>query len=98
MATDYDKPRTTNAEVSEDDSLGRLRPARDGGQDLLLDEDPDTADPIELPGADLSGEVLQAPILPKQVDEFICARCFLVEHKSRLASNVNGQLICTDCA
>lgn len=58
MATDYDKPRSTNAEVLEGDSLRFLRPDRVGGQDLLLDEDTDTADPIELPGADLSGEVL----------------------------------------
>ena len=87
MVTDYDKPRS-KPEASEHDSLTVLRPARDGGQDLLLEEDTDIADPIDLPGADPSGEVLQSRVLPQQADEFICTRCFLVEHKSRRLSRV----------
>ncbi|WP_085243278.1 DUF4193 domain-containing protein [Mycobacterium europaeum] len=97
MATDYDTPRS-NPEAPEEDSLNALRPARDLGQDSLLDEDIDTADPVELPGADLSGEVLQTQVLPPQVDEFICTRCFLVQHKNRLASNIAAQPICAECA
>jgi len=37
------------------------------------DVDPDgadTAEGVELPGADLSGEELTMPVIPKQVDEF----------------------------
>jgi len=53
---------------------------------------------FELPGADLSGEELSVRVIPKQADEFTCSSCFLVQHRSRLASEKNGVMICTDCA
>jgi len=53
---------------------------------------------VELPGADLSGEELTMPVIPKQADEFTCASCFLVQHRSRIASAAGGQTICIDCA
>ena len=53
---------------------------------------------LELPGADLSNEELTVKVLPKQADEFTCSSCFLVHHRSRLAEEHNGQLICRDCA
>jgi hypothetical protein len=37
-------------------------------------------------------------VLPKQADEFTCSSCFLVYHRSRLASGNNGHSICVDCA
>jgi len=53
MATDYDKLRS-NPEEPEEDSHNVLISARDVSQDSLLDQDINTADPVELPGADLS--------------------------------------------
>ena len=47
---------------------------------------------------DLSGEELSVRVVPKQADEFTCSSCFLVHHRSRLASEKNGEMICTDCA
>jgi hypothetical protein len=32
------------------------------------------------------------------VDESTCSSCFLVQHRSRLASEKGGVMICTDCA
>ena len=58
----------------------------------------DSAESFELPGADLSEEVLSVRVIPKQADEFTCTSCFLVHHRSRLASEAGGQLICMDCA
>jgi enoyl-CoA hydratase/carnithine racemase len=49
-------------------------------------------------GADLSGEELSVRVVPKQADEFTCSSCFLVHHRSRLAKEKNGEMICTDCA
>jgi hypothetical protein len=46
----------------------------------------------------MSGEELTVRVLPKQDDEFTCSSCFLVHHRSRLAREKNGQLICRDCA
>ena len=37
-------------------------------------------------------------VIPKQADEFTCGSCFLVHHRSRLASEKKGVAICTDCA
>jgi hypothetical protein len=37
-------------------------------------------------------------VIPKQADEFTCSSCFLVHHRSRLASEKDGRMICTDCA
>ena len=51
-----------------------------------------------MPGADLSGEDLTMPVVPKQADEFTCTSCFLVQHRSRLASLADASPICIDCA
>jgi hypothetical protein len=53
---------------------------------------------FELPGADLSAEELSVRVIPKRADEFTCSSCFLVQHRSRLAGDKDGQLICADCA
>ncbi|MGH3926127.1 MAG: DUF4193 family protein, partial [Pseudonocardiaceae bacterium] len=46
----------------------------------------------------LSGEELTVRVLPKQADEFTCSSCFLVHHRSRLAEQRNGRMVCRDCA
>ena len=64
-----------------------------------VDEDEaEAADSYELPGADLSGEELSVRVLPRQADEFTCASCFLVKHRSQI-DHVEGTLIiCKECA
>ena len=65
----------------------------------MVDEDEtEAAEGFELPGADLSGEELSVRVLPRQADEFTCASCFLVHHRSQLAGEKNGQPICSECA
>ena len=64
-----------------------------------IDLDPDdVAESLELPGADLSNEELSFRVIPRQADEFTCTSCFLVHHRSQLAEERNGQLICRECA
>jgi hypothetical protein len=99
MATDYDAPRTRPEDEPTNESLERLR-ARTGAtsQAPVIDlEDPDTAEGIDLPGADLSHEELTVAVVPEQVDEFTCASCFLVRHRSQLAHQKDGTGYCTDC-
>ena len=36
--------------------------------------------------------------LPRQADEFTCSKCFLVHHRSQLASEKNGVMVCRECA
>lgn len=98
MATDYDSPRTTEDEIGED-SLEELKARRAEAQTGAVDVDEaDLAESLELPGADLSGEELTVRVLPRQADEFTCSRCFLVHHRSQLATSSGGQLICRECA
>ena len=98
MATDYDAPRKTDDEVSAD-SIEELKARRNDKTSGVVDEDEaEAAEGFELPGADLSGEELSVRVLPAQQDEFTCMSCFLVHHRSQLASEKNGRLICTECA
>ncbi|MBB5911141.1 hypothetical protein BJY24_000008 [Nocardia transvalensis] len=99
MATDYDAPRRSETDEPSEDSLEELKARRNEAASAVVDvDDSDTAESFELPGADLSEEVLSVRVIPKQADEFTCSSCFLVHHRSRLASEAGGQLICMDCA
>src|ERR687890_1644016 len=94
MATDYDAPRKTDDELSED-SIEELKSRRVDKSASSVDVDEtEQAEGFELPGADLSGEELSVRVIPRQADEFTCSSCFLVHHRSQLASDANGQLVC----
>ncbi len=98
MATDYDAPRKTDEELNED-SIEELKARRHDKNSGKVDEDEvEAAESFELPGADLSHEELSVQVLPRQEDEFTCSRCFLVHHRSQLATEKNGILTCQDCA
>ena len=62
-----------------------------------LHDEEEAAESFELPGADLSHVQLEVEGKPKQADEFTCTSCFLVHHRSQLAVEKNGQVICRDC-
>ena len=98
MATDYDASRKTEDEQKEE-SL-EARRLTSGEQDKTsgkVDEDEtELAESYELPGADLSHEILSIEVTPKQADEFTCTACFLVQHESRRSSP--GVDLCGDCA
>ena len=98
MATDYDQPRRNEADDAGDDSIEELKARRAEAQTSSVDVDEaDAAESLELPGADLSGEELSIRVLHKQLDEFTCYSCFLVHHRSQLASDKGGRLICREC-
>ena len=98
MATDYDAPRKTDDDLSED-SIEELKARRVDKSASSVDVDEtEQAEGFELPGADLSNEELSVRVLPRQADEFTCASCFLVHHRSQLATERNGQPICKECA
>src|ERR1700758_66930 len=97
MTVDYDKPRNTEIDETPEDSLDDLKARRNGAQSSAIDTDEsDSSDAFELPDMDISAdELLLVRVLPKQRDEFTCSSCFLVHHRSRLASDKNGRLICS---
>ena len=99
MATDYDAPRRSEVDELGEDSLEELKARRAEAQSGSIDVDEaELNENLELPGADLSGEELTVKVLPKQADEFTCASCFLVHHRSRLAESNGTTYICRDCA
>jgi hypothetical protein len=98
VATDYDTPRKTDDELAED-SLEELKARRVDASSGAVDADEaESAESFELPGADLSNEELSVQVIPRQADEFTCSRCFLVHHRSQIAKEVGGQLVCRECA
>ena len=98
MATDYDAPRKTDDDLTED-SIEELKSRRVDKSSGIVDVDEaELAESLELPGADLSNEELSVRVLPRQADEFTCSSCFLVHHRSQLASDKGGRLICSECA
>ena len=97
MATDYDAPRRDEVELGED-SLEELKSRRTDAQSAIVDvDDSELGENFELPGADLADEDMTVKVLPMQADEFRCSRCFLVHHRSQLAAERNGDLICREC-
>ncbi|MEP6697752.1 MAG: DUF4193 domain-containing protein [Pseudonocardiales bacterium] len=100
MATDYDAPRATATTELLEDSLEDLKARRaNKSQSGSIDVDEaDLAEALEFPGADLSAEELSVRVLPMQENEFRCDSCFLVHHRSLLASSKKRRLLCRDCA
>ena len=98
MATDYDAPRKSEEEMSED-SLEELKSRRNDKNSGKVDEDEvEAAESFELPGADLSHEELTVRVLPRQADEFTCGSCFLVKHRSQIDHAEGKLFICKECA
>lgn len=99
MATDYDAPRKSEEELSED-SIEELKSRRaDIGSNDVDEDENEAAESYELPGADLSKEELTVLVVPPQEDEFTCTSCFLVQHTSQLSANSDPSApVCIDCA
>lgn len=96
MATDFDAPRTNDGISS--DGLDELKAQRNVKADAAVDiHEFEGTEGFELPGADLSHEELAIRVLPQMEDEFICAACFLVYHRSQLAGRKGTPPVCRDC-
>ena len=97
MATDYDAARPDIAEQEE----AKLKAVRDyeapdaRSISAELDES-DLVDGAELPGAIVNDELV-VHVLPQREDEFTCASCFSVRHRSQLVREINGAKFCRDC-
>jgi hypothetical protein len=95
MSVDYDVRRDVDAVKTEQDEAVRALVATVPAPTVVVDESELLAD-LELPGADLSSEVLAVSVLPQQPDEFRCTSCFLVLHQAQRVSASAD--LCRDCA
>jgi hypothetical protein len=93
---DYDSPRRPAVEV-DDDSLVDVGGRGSAAKPLDVDE-ADAAETYVLPGAGPADEELTGAVIPMQADEFRCGRCFLVHHRSQLATAEDGQDVCLECS
>ncbi|MCQ6271871.1 DUF4193 domain-containing protein [Pseudarthrobacter sp. R1] len=98
MATDYDEARPDVAE-SRYATLAALRSANAPDARSVVREldEADLTDGMDLPGADLSDEVLAIEVIPQGDDEFTCYSCFLVRHRSQIATRTDGYASCLEC-
>jgi hypothetical protein len=101
MATDYDAPRNPVPAGQDDETISDLKTRRTERRSGATDiGEPEATAAGYLGGLDVvdeTGDELTVAIHPKQVDEFRCSRCFLVQHRSRFASTRGGPKICRDC-
>lgn len=98
MATDYDAPRVREGEEAgdKDSSIEELRGNARERQSPKMDETDETeAESFELPGADLSHELLEVEVKPLQEGELQCSRCYLLHARSVMVSI--DPPICRDC-
>jgi hypothetical protein len=96
ISREYDDNR-----LRVDEPLENILPGQDlahGWADVGYRDESDIEPAVEFADADLAGDDISVPVIPKQANEFMCSRCFLIHHTSRLASSKGDQLICTDCA
>jgi hypothetical protein len=93
MTTDYDAPRTVAADSQTDNVVEELTTE----SDPLLGDD-ESAEPLDIPVPEIAGEELSVRVVPEQEDEFTCARCFLVHHRTQLAGLKDDSMICVECA
>lgn len=98
MATDYDAPRSPGpGEELPEAVVTELAEPR-GLQPMIEDDEADAIEGFELPGADLSEEQFSVRVVPPRPDEFVCSRCFLVQHRHLRHSPPGAAPVCRDCA
>ncbi|WP_125610947.1 DUF4193 domain-containing protein [Specibacter cremeus] len=98
MATDYDEPRAKDDETAAGviNVLTQSRSSQQSAAVIDLEES-DAADGYLLPGGDVPAEELQVEVLPAQADEFTCASCFMIRHRTQIARTKDGLSYCKDC-
>ncbi|WP_431709601.1 DUF4193 family protein [Glutamicibacter uratoxydans] len=98
MATDYDAPRDSSREEEAAKQLASLNAGRTAVQATLIDEDEaELAEGFILPGTEIDPEEASVEIMPEQSDEFTCASCFMVRHRSLLVRQDGAALFCAEC-
>ena len=98
VATDYDELRS-DVKESQERSLAVLHSAKapDAHSAVRELDETDDLDESQGPGGEFIDEELIVEVVPLAGDEFTCASCFLVHHRSQLARRKDGASYCADC-
>lgn len=98
MAQDYDEARPDVAEASERTLKVVQQMDAPNAKSIHADlEETDLSEGAELPGAIVLDELV-VEVVPQGADEFICAECFSVRHRTQAATTNGEAKICRDCA
>ncbi|WP_313814221.1 DUF4193 family protein [Glutamicibacter sp.] len=78
--------------------IAELKQGKTAAMANLVDEgERALAEEYVLPGGEAPAEEANIDIVPEQADEFTCAACFMVRHRSQLAREDGGQKFCSEC-
>ncbi|MDV2976358.1 MULTISPECIES: DUF4193 family protein [Glutamicibacter] len=86
------------SEAERAKEIAQLKAGKTAAMANLVDEaETALAEEYVLPGGEAPQEEASVEFLPEQADEFTCASCFMVRHRTQLAREDNGQKFCSEC-
>jgi len=86
------------SEAERAKEIAQLKAGKTAAMANLVDEaETALAEEYVLPGGETPQEEASVEFLPEQADEFTCASCFMVRHRTQLAREDNGQKFCSEC-
>ncbi|GAA1413896.1 DUF4193 domain-containing protein [Glutamicibacter uratoxydans] len=98
MALDSAAAGSTLDDPQRAREIAALKQGKTAAMANLVDESERAlAEEYVLPGGEAAAEEANIDIVPEQADEFTCAACFMVRHRSQLAREEGGQKFCTEC-
>lgn len=98
MAADYEEVRPDFAAASEKTLKDVQQADAPDAKSVVAElEETDLSDGVELPGA-IVEEELSVEVLRQAADEFHCASCFTIRHRSQAVQKTGLGAICRDCA
>ncbi|WP_159609438.1 DUF4193 family protein [Glutamicibacter sp. JC586] len=78
--------------------IAKLKAAKGVEMANLIDESEiSLAEDFVLPGGETAQEEASIEVMAEQADEFTCASCFMVRHRTQLVREDNGQKFCSEC-
>ncbi|WP_172511105.1 DUF4193 family protein [Glutamicibacter mishrai] len=90
-----------SAVISEEErakEIAQLKAGKTAQMANLIDEtETFLAEEYVLPGGEAAEEEAGVEILSEQADEFTCASCFMVRHRTQLVREDDGQKFCSEC-
>lgn len=98
MASQSAAVSRTEAEKARAREIAALKAGKTAAMANLIDEsEAELAELFILPGGQAEAEEASIDIVPEQVDEFTCATCFMVRHRTQLVREENGRKFCAEC-
>ncbi|MHA7224858.1 DUF4193 family protein [Glutamicibacter soli] len=98
MATQSAAVHQSEAEKARAREIAALKAGKTAAMANLIDEsESELAELFILPGGEAQAEEASVDFVPEQADEFTCASCFMVRHRTQLVREAGGQKFCAEC-